>query len=141
ITTKLRPTSLDLGVATAIEQFVSEWSPSSGIASNFSSVGMSDGFRLNADVEIQLYRVAQEALNNVAKHAGATSVSVSLERTDSTVVLTISDDGRGFNLKVGQNDGVGLVGMRERAQIVGGSIDLHSVPGEGTTVCLRVPLG
>jgi signal transduction histidine kinase len=141
ITSGLRPASLDLGMTAAIEQFVGEWSSTLGIASDFSSVGMDDGFRFAADVEIHLYRVTQEALNNIAKHADATRVSVSLERMDSAVVLTISDDGRGFKAESDQISGLGLVGMRERAQIVRGSIDVHSAPGEGTTVSLRVPVG
>jgi signal transduction histidine kinase len=141
ITSGLRPASLDLGLTVAIEQFVGEWSSTLGVASDVSSVGMDDGLRLTPDVEIHLYRVTQEALNNVAKHAGATSVSVSLERMDSTVVLTISDDGRGFKAESDQISGLGLVGMRERAQIVHGSIDIRSAPGKGTTVCLHVPVG
>jgi PAS domain S-box-containing protein len=140
ITSGLRPASLDLGVTAAIEQFVGEWSSTLGIASDFSSGGMDDGFRLTSEVDIHVYRVTQEALNNIAKHAGATYVSVSLERMDSTVVLKVSDDGRGFRAESDQTSGLGLVGMRERAQIVGGSIDIHSAPGEGTTVCLRVPV-
>jgi PAS domain S-box-containing protein len=137
ITRDLRPASLDLGVAAAIEQFVGDWGATLGVEATFSSEGV-NGLRFKPEVETHLYRVAQEALNNIAKHAGATSVSVSLARRDSTLLLTIDDDGRGFG--AGAPPGLGLVGMRERAQIIGASIDIDTTPGEGTTVRLRVPV-
>jgi signal transduction histidine kinase len=85
--------------------------------------------------------VVQEALNNIAKHA-ATRVVVSVDREESTVVVRVDDDGCGFSpdTQPNQRSGLGLVGMRERAQIVGGTIDVHTAPGKGTRVRLRVPL-
>jgi PAS domain S-box-containing protein len=141
ITGNLRPASLDLGVAAAIEQFVGDWSSTLGIEATFGCEGM-DGVRLAPDVETHLYRVVQEALNNVAKHAAATCVSVSIKRAESTLVLTVDDDGRGFGAQArsDQKSGLGLVGMRERARIIGGSIDIDTTPGEGTTIRLHVPL-
>jgi len=141
LTTGLRPASLDLGITAAVQQFVGDWSARLGITSEFSSEGV-DLVRLDPDVETHLYRMVQEALNNVAKHAAASHVSISVERRGSTLVVTVQDDGCGFRLdaKSNQKAGVGLVGMRERMQIVGGSIEVVTAPGEGTTVCLRVPL-
>jgi signal transduction histidine kinase len=141
LTTELRPASLDLGVKAAIEQFVGDWSATLGVASEFRSDGV-DRLRLEPDVETHLYRVVQEALNNVAKHANASCVSVSVERKGSMLVVTVKDDGCGFRLDSHPNHktGVGLFGMRERTQIIGGSIDVATAPGEGTTICLRVPV-
>jgi signal transduction histidine kinase len=94
------------------------------------------------EVETHLYRVAQEALNNVVKHASARHVSVVLERHDDRLVLIIEDDGRGFDVDARAEPhgrGLGLVGMRERAEIIGGSLEIESTPGKGTTIFLQVP--
>jgi signal transduction histidine kinase len=92
-------------------------------------------------VETHLYRIAQEALNNAAKHAAAANVSVVLDTRDGGAVLIIEDDGTGFDVERISADGspLGLLGMRERAQIVGGRLDVESVPGQGTTIFVHVP--
>jgi two-component system sensor histidine kinase UhpB len=102
-----------------------------------------DKERLADDVETVLYRVLQEALTNVAKHAGAVNVAVLLERHPDLVSLIVEDDGNGFDAErafgAGEK-GLGLVGMRERAMLVGGTLGIESHPGEGTTVVVRIPV-
>ncbi len=98
--------------------------------------------RLTPEIETVLYRIAQEALNNVAKHAEAKSVAVVLERRATQVSLIIEDDGVGFDLQqvLGANDkGLGLVGLRERAALVGGMVEIESQPDEGATMFVRIP--
>jgi signal transduction histidine kinase len=145
LTGQLRPVVLDLGAISAIRQFVDEWASTFSIEAEFECRGVED-LRLNPDVETHLYRVVQEALNNVAKHAQAKHVSVQLARQDQTVVLMISDDGSGFDAAGRKNargperaTHLGLVGMRERAQLINGTIEIRSAPSLGTTVTLRVP--
>jgi signal transduction histidine kinase len=89
------------------------------------------------------YRVLQEALTNVARHAGATKVVVELKREESALELLVRDDGVGFDVRraLGAVSGVGLRGMRERVTLLGGSIQIESRPGQGTVVRARVPAG
>ena len=141
LTSELRPVALDLGAVLAIEQFVNEWSDTFGVLVEFECAGVQN-LRLKPDVETHLYRVVQEALNNVAKHAAAKHVRVELARRATLLVLTISDDGCGFDPSErarALNGGLGLLSMRERALIINGTIDVHSVPGWGTTIALQVP--
>ena len=102
------------------------------------------GPRLPAEVETNLYRILQEALQNVHKHAGATQVSVLLERRDGQAVLIVEDDGRGYDpeeeVSAGSHKGMGVVNMRERAALSGGSLEMESSLGAGTTIFVRVPL-
>jgi two-component system CheB/CheR fusion protein len=140
---ELRPTALDdLGLIVALSNYAQEWAKHYGVAVNFHSAGFG-GARLAPLVEINLYRIAQEALNNVAKHAGATSVGLLLERRDDNVVLIVEDDGRGFDPEQltdsASKHRMGLIGMRERAALVGGTVEVESAPGEGTTIFVRTP--
>src|SRR5688572_32964783 len=103
--------------------------------------------RLRPDLETNLYRIAQEALNNIQKHARAKEVVISLGQTDGQVILTVQDNGVGFTerdeeeaLHTTESGGFGLVGMRERAAIVGGHCEVESRAGEGTRVTVKVPL-
>lgn len=100
-----------------------------------------DRLPLAARAEEQLYRVAQEALNNVVKHAGATQVQVQLERSGADVVLRIADDGAGFDSSLDRPGHLGLRTMSERAAAVGGTVEVTSTAGAGTVVIARVPLG
>lgn len=142
---ELRPSALDdLGLIVALSNYVNEWSKHFGVKVNFHSAGLGDA-RLEPLVETTLYRVAQEALNNVAKHAAATSVDMLLERRDDHAVLIAEDDGRGFDpdgveADGGGERGMGLIGMRERAALVRGTVEVESTPGGGTTVFVRVPV-
>ncbi|MEO8572786.1 MAG: chemotaxis protein CheB [Pyrinomonadaceae bacterium] len=143
---ELRPAALDdLGFVAATRNFVSEWSRHYGIPAELHA-GNVEGRRLLADVETNLYRIVQEALNNVIKHAGASSVSIVVEKRRDDIVLVIEDDGKGFEageLKPSGESGrgLGLIGMHERAALIGGAIEIESGPGKGTTIFVRVPKG
>ncbi len=139
---ELRPASLDLGLTSAVEQFVKEWSATFGIEAEL-RCGALDQVCLPHDVETHVYRVMQEALNNVYKHAHARRAVVVFERRDSDLVLTVEDDGHGFDIDARSRHharGLGLIGMRERAQLAGGTLDIDSAPSGGTTIHLRVPI-
>jgi signal transduction histidine kinase len=140
---ELRPTALDdIGLDAALSTYVASWSERSGIAAGFQSAGL-DGGRLPSEIETAVYRVVQEALNNVAKHAGAGRVSVILERRGDEVTSLVEDDGRGFEpARAGSGPGrrLGLLGMRERIALVGGALLVESAEGQGTTVRARIPL-
>jgi signal transduction histidine kinase len=96
--------------------------------------------RLPTDVETALYRVVQESLTNVAKHANAHNVSVSVARRESAVAAVIEDDGAGFDTRAVRDGAVGLLGMRERLALLDGRLEIESRPGAGTTVAAEVPL-
>lgn len=142
---ELRPTALDdLGLADAIGAFVHEWSRHYETVAEFQSFGLTKE-RLNHDTETHLYRISQEALNNIAKHAAAKSVTVLLEQRGDDLILIIEDDGKGFDpdgdrVSSDSASGLGLVGMRERAVLVGGGVEIESAPGKGTTIFVRVPV-
>jgi len=134
---QLRPTALDdHGFVPAIEDQLRRFKAQYGIDTNLSTRGELDD--LGTDQQLVLYRVTQEALNNVVRHARAQSVSVDIARVDGSVALEVADDGAGFVL--GDEDrGLGLEGMAERARLVDGDFDIKSTPGRGTTLRLRVP--
>ncbi len=138
---ELRPTALDdLGLQTALSSYAQNWSKHFSIPVQLHASGMNKD-RLTSDMETALYRIAQEALNNVAKHAQATRVAVVLERRSDNVSLIIEDDGVGFDSQqvFSEDDkGLGLLGMRERAALVGGRIEIESQSGAGTTVVVRI---
>jgi PAS domain S-box-containing protein len=138
----LRPAGLDdLGLVSALEQMVQDWGTTFGIAAEFRSSGL-DGWRLAPDAEAHVYRIAQEALNNVHKHAEASRVTVTLERRGERSVLLVEDDGVGINTAMPASTGrrgLGLLGMHERATLAGGTLDVTSQPGSGTRVILELP--
>ncbi len=141
---ELRPSALDdLGLTDAIGAFVNEWSKHYEIPADFYSANLNED-RLNREAETHLYRISQEALNNIAKHAIPSQVTVILERRGDNVILIIEDNGIGFEpsnerLPSESGKGLGLVGMRERASLVGGSVEIESAPGKGTTIFVNVP--
>ncbi|MFL6208317.1 MAG: PAS domain S-box protein [Pyrinomonadaceae bacterium] len=141
---ELRPSALDdLGLQGTLRNYLEEWALRFGRAVDFHSSGLRD--RLPAQIESALYRIIQEALTNVAKHAQARHVSVILERRQGRVLAIVEDDGRGFDtVEVLESANtarrMGLVGMHERARLVGGELEIESAPGEGTTIYVRVPL-
>ncbi len=105
----------------------------------------SDGVkqRPSADIELVVYRIVQEALTNVAKHAGPCDATVSLRNYRNTLWIRVTDNGNGFDLgSLDREDGsgLGLFGMQERAALVGGSVSVASSPGRGTEIEVRVPL-
>ena len=140
---ELRPTALDdLGLRAALANYVQDWSNRVGISATLHSSGLLDD-RLPSDAETALYRIAQEALTNVAKHAAARNVDIILERRADTVLLIIEDDGVGFDPAAagGAGQGFGLLGMQERAGLVGASIEIEASAGKGTTVLVRMAAG
>ena len=144
---ELRPTALDdLGLRAALANYIQEWAERSNVAADLHTSGLMDD-RLSSEVETALYRIAQEALNNVAKHSRARRVEVILERRPDCVLLIVEDDGVGFSESDGDDSntrrGYGLVGMQERAALVGASLQVESTPGKGTTVLVRmaIPVG
>jgi signal transduction histidine kinase len=137
---RLRPTALDdLGLRAALTNYVREWSARHGVAAEVHTSGLLDD-RLAAEVETALFRIAQEALNNVAKHALAQRVDVLLERRPDCVLLIVEDDGVGFDAArpAAGRHGFGLVGMRERAALVGASLEIDTTPNQGTTILVRM---
>lgn len=140
---ELRPPALDeVGLEAALRELLRQWSASQRLATDL-HVSLPGDERLPAEVETQLYRIAQEALNNVGKHAAASHVSLLLERRGSEVAMIVEDDGRGFEIEEIRKDasrGMGLMGMRERAATLGGDVQVEARPGSGTTVFVRLPL-
>ncbi len=133
---QLRPTALDdLGLAAAIAGQVDRIGDSS-ITAELSQQG--DLADLDGDVQLVLYRVAQEALANASRHSDADRITVALRRDQHSVELEVADDGRGFAFEQSER-GLGLAGMRERALLIGGELRIESRPGQGTTVRLSVP--
>jgi PAS domain S-box-containing protein len=135
---QLRPTALDdLGLRAALTNYMQAWSDRTHIPARLHESGLLHE-RLPTEVETTLYRIAQEALNNVAKHAAAKHVEIILERRPDAVLLIVEDDGRGFDAGGVNGGGFGLVSMRERAALVGANLDIESTPGQGTTVLVRI---
>ena len=140
---ELRPPALDdFGLVPAIQRYTEEWSKHSGVAVHFHGDSL-DTQRLPPQIETTLYRVTQEALTNVLKHAQARHVSVLLERRLDGISLIVEDDGEGFDAPTKLNllttsGKLGLLGMQERAMLVGGTVDIESTPGAGTAVYVRI---
>jgi len=131
----LRPVALDAGADVALEWLTAEFTRNTGVPCE---LDIAPGCRaLDADRAITVFRVAQESLTNVGRHADARHVRVSLQSTGKAWQLTVSDDGRGFAPQKRQA-GYGLLGMQERAGLVGGLLEIVSRPGEGTTVSLTL---
>jgi two-component system sensor histidine kinase UhpB len=134
---QLRPTALDdHGLVPAIQEQLRRFKAQYGIETSLSTEGELDD--LGSDQQLVLYRVTQEALNNVVRHARASSVSVQIARANGAVALEVADDGEGFSVNDSRR-GLGLDGMAERARLVDGEFELDAAPGRGTTLRLRVP--
>ena len=136
----LRPASLDhLGLEAAIRQHLAGIESTYGLTVRFKAHEL-DGERLPSVVETALYRVVQEALTNVVRHAKATAVDVLAERREGRVVVMVEDNGTGFDAeRLAESDQLGLLGMRERAETLGGTLTVESSPSAGTTVVVEVP--
>ena len=138
---ELRPTALDdLGLRAALANYIQDWSVRVSVSAELHTAGLTTD-RLGSEIETTLYRIAQEALNNIAKHARAGHVEIILERRPDHVSLIVEDDGVGFDPGGVDADrrGFGLLGMQERAALVGATLQIESAPGEGTTVLVRMP--
>jgi signal transduction histidine kinase len=139
---QMRPGVLDShGLASALNSFVREWSVNHGIDVEFHAT--SSERRLSPEIETNLYRIIQEALNNILKHANATKVSITMNYLPDEAILVIEDNGAGFDtearIHTTEGSGFGLIGMRERALLVGGKLEIESTPGGGTAILVRVP--
>lgn len=122
----------------ALETLLEDWRAESGVDASLDVVG--GGQPLPPRVEITLYRICQEALNNIARHAGARYADVQLLITPDEVTLAVEDDGKGFDTPGVAKDSYGLTGMSERAKLLSGKLEIRSSPGEGTRVEAKIPL-
>jgi signal transduction histidine kinase len=136
---ELRPSALDdFGLVAALEHLTTSFQEQTGIQVDF-GVALGDG-RLPGEVETALYRIVQEALTNVVKHARARRVSISLTRMQHSVKAVVEDDGQGYDPENTREGGFGVVGMRERLSLLGGRLRVESSPNAGTTIVAEVPL-
>jgi len=144
IISNLRPPQLDdLGLVAALQWYIQEFERRYGIPTDFVVEGSE--FRLPSEYETVLFRITQEALTNIAKHAHASRAFVRLEIRPTHICVTIQDDGCGFDPEevlegTRPRTGWGLVGIQERALLLGGHYEIHSAPGQGTRIRVRVPL-
>jgi signal transduction histidine kinase len=135
---ELRPSTLDeFGLVGALLLLVTRHGERTSVRASFTATP--DDARAPAEIETACFRIAQEALSNVARHASAHNVEVTLTAQDPALELTVRDDGVGFNVER-LRTGLGLVGMGERAELAGGRLDIESAPGAGTTLRARFPL-
>lgn len=136
----LRPASLDhLGLEAALRQYIESVADQKNIAIQLEAVGFQEA-RLTSAVETGLYRILQEGLTNAVRHSQATQVSVLLQRDDDQVTAIVKDNGIGFDHAAASHNGhLGLAGMRERAEMIGGTLKVESVLGVGTTLTVEVP--
>ncbi len=136
---ELRPAILDdLGLGPAVRWYVDTYVRPTGLRAHVESEGLEE--RLSSDVETVAFRIVQEALTNVLRHAQAREVRVRLDRREDVLLVMVRDDGVGFDPEEVGRRGLGLAGMRERAELVGGTVQILSVPGVGTTVLARLPV-
>lgn len=134
----LRPTFLERGVSDAIRLYCERFAQSSGI--EVSLYGAWQNLSFTRSVEVGLFRICQESLNNVWKHAAASAVVVTMFQTSNAYVLEVQDDGRGFDPTMrGMGHSYGMLGMRERMALIGGTVTVDSAVGQGTTVKCEVP--
>ena len=141
---ELRPTVLDdLGLIPALHTFRKSFKEETGIQVSLAAFAAVE--QVNGDKRTVLYRVAQEALTNVARHAQASAAEVRIQKLDGTVCLRINDNGKGFPvervLHTNNNKRLGLLGMRERVEMVNGNFTIESAPGKGTTIRVQIPFG
>jgi signal transduction histidine kinase len=139
----LRPAALDrLGLLPAVELLAQEVTRYSNVVTNVNLLGKEH--RLPEEVAIALFRITQEALRNVWRHSGATRAEITIDFSDSRTKITVSDNGKGFQIPenvsdLAKQDKLGLAGMQERAQLVGGTLIVKSQPGKGTTITVEAP--
>jgi len=139
IASELRPTLLDdLGLVAAMEWHLEEFEKRSGIAKEFSTSVTE--VAIDDSMKIGLFRILQESLTNVARHSQAQKVNVGLEKNNGHIILKITDNGKGFDTSRTTRKTLGLLGMKERTEMMGGEYQITSKPGEGTVVEVKVPV-
>jgi len=142
-TRALRPIYLeDLGLVTALEMLTRETSQAAGIPVGFQRHGTE--IRLTANVELALYRIAQEALNNVSRHAQASQAELNITFNLQEIIMQVSDNGKGFEVpnspaEFAPGGHFGLLGLHERAELIGARLEIHSAPGQGSRVSVQLP--
>ncbi|GAA5415676.1 signal transduction histidine-protein kinase/phosphatase DegS [Paraliobacillus ryukyuensis] len=135
----LRPMALDdLGLVPTIKKYVENMAEYNQMNITFTPLSLWD--RLDAKYEVALFRLIQEAVQNAIKHAEASKIDVKLEKSSNTILVIIKDDGKGFDVKQRKENSFGLIGMKERLEMLNGSIDIHSKVGQGTRIEIQVPL-
>jgi signal transduction histidine kinase len=140
----LRPPDLEyLGLVRSLQRLCEDFMAASGLRTSFGAVGL-EGITPGHDVAINLYRIAQEALSNARRHSGCDTVSVRLVESHPMLILRVADNGHGFDPERRSGDetgrrGMGLVNMRERAMLLGGSLRVVSAPDQGTTIVASIP--
>jgi signal transduction histidine kinase len=122
----------------ALERLTSGFAEQTGIAADLEAGTITD--RLPPEIETAIYRIVQEALTNIVKHSHAQRVSVLLTRADGRIKAVIEDDGQGFDPGADMGGGVGLIGMRERIELLDGTLAVESSATSGTTVAVEVPV-
>jgi len=131
----------DYGLEHALTRYIDETAKRTGIRLDFQYGKNQNGYRLPRSVEVTLYRIAQEALSNVVRHAEAERASVVVLQGSNEVILLIEDSGKGFNVnELPRDTSMGLIAMRERAALLGGSFRIESRVGQGTTMRVRIPV-
>lgn len=141
---RLRPKTLDdFGLEAAVTTYAEEWTRRTGIRIDIHADTGAE--RLPSAIESAVYRVVQEGLTNVARHSGATHAGVVVERRDGSIMAIVEDSGVGFDSRAnavsgGERRGLGLLGVRERAAMLGGTVEIETSPGGGTTLFVRIPI-
>jgi len=138
VASALRPSALEMGIVSALEWLAGRFSTNTGIRSEVHIED--DDIQLDEATAIALFRIVQESLTNVARHAKANRVDVTLRREVSGYVMKVRDNGSGFDANQRKVDSFGLVGIRERALMMGGRVDIDSHPGKGTEIVVRIPV-
>jgi PAS domain S-box-containing protein len=138
VTAKLRPVVLDMGVASALEWLVAGFIERTGVACEL-EIEEGKSIALDKAWETAIFRIVQESLTNITRHAEASQVKISLTYGDNDYHLEISDNGKGFNPDIRKKKSFGLLGIRERVWIAGGKLDIVSAPGQGTALQIRIP--
>jgi signal transduction histidine kinase len=133
----------DLGLAPTLRWYLKRYEKRVGIIVDLEASSLKE--RLPVDIETALYRIFQEALTNVTRHAHASHIQLAIRRHKAGVVVDVKDDGCGFDMEqvFGQEasaSGMGILGMRERTVLLGGVFNLHSAPGAGTQISIEIPL-
>jgi len=133
----LRPSLLDdLGLATAMKSYAQDHLVRNGLSV---SLEIDEGLPARPEIETVIFRIYQELITNILRHAKAEQVSIELYERDGSLVLAVEDDGQGFDPEA-RSDGAGLIGMRERAALINGTIRFDTEPGAGTQVLVEIPL-
>ena len=138
VVSSLRPSALDMGIVSALEWLTEEFTANTGIPCRLDV--REENIVLDDKRTTTIFRIAQESLTNISRHAQASRVEISLERKEKHYLLEIRDNGRGFDVSVQKKKSFGLVGIRERAHMLGGEVSIFSEPGAGATIRVSIPI-